>query len=185
MQKMEKAPARERHASKKDNDPTEDRNGTGNRLFAPEEWERIMRCSEKVLYVNGNIVTMDAEDRHAEAVLTCGDRIEAVGTAAELRPLAGPAHREVDLQGKTLYPGFIDTHSHIEMYAAWVAYAYCGGTETMQEALDILQHHAGAHPEQSVIMGYGYDDTATRDGRGPTVAELDALFGDRPTGNLS
>ena len=54
-----------------------------------------MRCSEKILYLNGNIVTMDAEDRHAEAVLTCGDRIEAVGTAAELRPLAGPACREV------------------------------------------------------------------------------------------
>lgn len=139
-----------------------------------------MRCSEKILYLNGNIVTMDAEDRHAEAVLTCGDRIEAVGTAAELRPLAGPACREVDLQGKTLYPGFIDTHSHIEMYAAWASYPYCGGTETMQEALDILQRHASAHPEQPVVMGYGYDDTATRDGRGPTAAELDALFGDRP-----
>lgn len=143
--------------------------------------ETIMRCREKVLYTNGNIVTMDADDSHVEAVLTCGDRIEAVGTAEELRPLAGPCAKEVDLRGKTLYPGFIDTHSHLEMYAAWIKYAYCGGTDTMQEALDILQRHAAAHPDDPVVMGYGYDDTATRDGRGPTAKELDALFGDRPT----
>ena len=143
--------------------------------------ETIMRCREKVLYTNGNIVTMDADDSHVEAVLTCGDRIEAVGTAEELRQLAGPCAKEVDLQGGTLYPGFIDTHSHLEMYAAWVKYAYCGGTETMQEALDILQRHAAEHPDDPVVMGYGYDDTATRDGRGPTAQELDALFGDRPT----
>lgn len=140
-----------------------------------------MYCAEKCLYFNGTIVTMDDDDNHFEAVLTCGDRIEAVGTADELTRLAGPNLRKIDLDGGILYPGFIDTHSHIEMYAGWVRHAYVGGTDTLAEAMSVLQAHAAARPDEPVVMGYGYDDTATRDGRGPTAPELDQLFGERPT----
>lgn len=134
---------------------------------------------ERTLFYNGRIVTMDAADTHADAVLVAGDRIEAVGGADELRALGGIG-RETDLAGGTLYPGFIDTHSHLDMFAAWSFYAYCGGTSTMAEALDILRKHADAQSDAPIIMGYGYDDTATADRRGPTAAELDAIFGDRP-----
>ena len=71
-----------------------------------------MQCCEKTLYHNGRIVTLDAGDRTAEAVLTAGGRIEAVGGAAELRRLGGPRLKETDLGGLVVYPGFIDTHSH-------------------------------------------------------------------------
>ena len=78
-----------------------------------------MQCCEKTLYHNGRIVTLDAGDRTAEAVLAAGGRIEAVGGAAELRRLGGPRLKETDLGGLVIYPGFIDTHSHPDMLAAW------------------------------------------------------------------
>lgn len=138
-----------------------------------------MQRRKRTLFFNGRIVTMDAADTHAEAILVAGDRIEAVGAAGELRAL-GAIGREIDLAGGTLYPGFIDSHSHLDLAAAWSFYAYCGGTPDMAAALDILREHAAAHPEAPIVMGYGYDDTALPDGRGPTVEELDAIFGERP-----
>lgn len=139
-----------------------------------------MNCREKTLFRNASVVTMDSTDTHTEAVLTAGDRIEAVGRSEELRTLGGSKLKEIDLGGAVLYPGFIDTHSHLETYAAWMQYAYCGGTKTMHEALEILKKHASSHTDAPIVMGYGYDDTATTDGRGPTRQELDQLFGTRP-----
>ena len=60
----------------------------------------------------GPILTMDAGDRVAEALLVEGDRIAAVGSDAELRERNGRKSRVVDLQGKALLPGFIDAHAH-------------------------------------------------------------------------
>lgn len=138
-----------------------------------------MQCCEKTLYHNGRIVTLDAGDRTAEAVLAAGGRIEAVGGAAELRRLGGPRLKETDLDGLVVYPGFIDTHSHPDMLAAWAPYAYCGGTADLASALGVLQRH-GREQDQPVPMGYGFDDTAVAEQRGPNLAEMDALFPDRP-----
>ena len=138
-----------------------------------------MQCCEKTLYHNGRIVMLDAGERTAEAVLVAGGRIEAVGGAAELRRLGGPRLKETDLDGLVVYPGFIDTHSHPDMLAAWAPYAYCGGTADLASALDVLQRH-GREQDQPVPMGYGFDDTAVAEQRGPNLAEMDALFPDRP-----
>ena len=138
-----------------------------------------MNCCEKRLYYNGRIVTLDAEDSRADAVLVAGDRIEAVGGAAELRGLGGPRLRETDLDGLVVYPGFIDTHSHPDLLAAWAPYAYCGGTADLASALDILRRHDQLH-DLPIPMGYGFDDTAIAERRGPDLAEMDALFPDKP-----
>src|SRR6202162_6252302 len=66
---------------------------------------------ELVLW-NGNIHTMDAANPHAEAVaLACG-RFLAAGSNSDIRRLAGSGAKSIDLGGKTVVPGFIDTHSH-------------------------------------------------------------------------
>ena len=63
-------------------------------------------------FVNGHILTMDAENRIAEALLLNGERIEAVGSNAEIRALIDDDATVYDLQGRTLLPGFIDAHGH-------------------------------------------------------------------------
>jgi predicted amidohydrolase YtcJ len=70
--------------------------------------------SADLLLVNGRVYTVDAARPWAEAVATAGDRIVAVGTSAEIRALAGPHTRTIDLRGAFVTPGFNDAHVHVD-----------------------------------------------------------------------
>ncbi len=69
--------------------------------------------ADTILY-NGKILTVDAQSSVAEAVAVSGDRILAVGTNEEVLGLAGPDTLQIDLKGKTVTPGLIHTHVHME-----------------------------------------------------------------------
>ena len=62
--------------------------------------------------VNGKIVTVDARSSVVSALAIREGTIAAVGTDAEIRRLAGPSARTIDLGGRTVIPGLIDSHSH-------------------------------------------------------------------------
>ena len=64
------------------------------------------------ILVNGKIVTVDAQSSVRSALAIRGGRIAALGTDADIRRLAGPATRVIDLQGRTVIPGLIDSHMH-------------------------------------------------------------------------
>ena len=101
-----------------------------------------MRCIEKTLYTNGRIVTMDAAGTVAEAVLVAGNVIEAVGSKDGLAALAGPGCRTVDLKGASLYPGFIDTHSHASLYAMWKTHCRCPGIAHLEDVYPLIRKQA-------------------------------------------
>ena len=69
------------------------------------------------LFYGGDIITMTAETEAPEAVLVRDDKIEYVGSLDKAQALAGEEVEKADLKGKTLMPSFIDSHSHISMYA--------------------------------------------------------------------
>src|SRR4030095_16729792 len=71
-----------------------------------------------LLLVNGKVYTADPAHPWAEAVAIAGDRIAAVGTTADVRRLAGPRTRVVDLGGAFACPGFNDAHVHIDSTGA-------------------------------------------------------------------
>ena len=62
--------------------------------------------------LNGKIVTVDEEFSIAEAVAIKDGKFVAVGSNADIRALVGPDTEEVDLEGRTVLPGFIDPHVH-------------------------------------------------------------------------
>ena len=66
---------------------------------------------------NGKIVTVDADFTIAQAVAVRGNQIAAVGTDADVMRLEGPNSRVLDLKGRTVIPGLIDTHRHMYTYA--------------------------------------------------------------------
>jgi predicted amidohydrolase YtcJ len=66
-----------------------------------------------LLLHNGKILTVDANFSTAQAVAITGNRITAVGRDADILPLAGPRTTKLDLKGRTVVPGLIDTHLHI------------------------------------------------------------------------
>ena len=71
-----------------------------------------------LLLLNGRIYTVDTARPWAEAVAIRGDRIAAVGSTAEVKALAGPQTRTIDLRGAFVAPGFNDAHVHIDSTGA-------------------------------------------------------------------
>ncbi|MDF7812938.1 amidohydrolase [Hymenobacter sp. YC55] len=65
-----------------------------------------------IVLLNGKLFTADAARPTAQALAIQGDRIVAVGSTAEVSKLAGPKTRRIDLQGRTVTPGFNDAHNH-------------------------------------------------------------------------
>jgi len=71
-----------------------------------------------LVLAGGVVYTVDAERPSAEAVAITGSRISAVGSDAEIRALAGPATRVIELNGAFVAPGFNDAHVHIDSTGA-------------------------------------------------------------------
>lgn len=140
------------------------------------------------IYAGGPILTMDEARPAAQAVAVLDGRIVGVGDAAEvLAQWRGPSTEMVDLGGRTMLPGFLDGHSHFinaVRLASWanVSAPPVGPVRAIPDLVAALQSHRekrGIAPGQW-IMAYGYDPTATSDGRTLTRADLDPAFPDNP-----
>ncbi len=73
----------------------------------------VMAGQADVILVGGKIITAESKQPTAEAIALAGERIRGVGTSDEIRRLAGPSTRIVDLRGRTVIPGLIDAHVHL------------------------------------------------------------------------
>ncbi len=147
--------------------------------------DRQMRLGQ-TLYFNGNVLTMDEAHPQAKAVLTEGERILDVGTEASLRwKMAKDAH-QVDLQGHTMLPAFIDPHGHfpdpgfIQLFRADLSSPPRGDCTDMARALQRLRAKAAQTPKGEWVMGVLFDNTAIAERRMPTRAELDSVSSDHP-----
>jgi predicted amidohydrolase YtcJ len=133
------------------------------------------------IYLNGDILTMSETQERVEAVAVEAGMIRALGAAAELHALAGPGTRIVDLQGRTLLPGFIDAHGHF-FYTAEYAYGWVdlnsppiGAINSIEQMLAALKEKADATPDGQWVLGWGYDDSNIEEHRHPTRADLDRV----------
>jgi predicted amidohydrolase YtcJ len=141
-----------------------------------------------VLYTNGQILTMEGDaPAMVEAVAVRDGRILFAGPREAARA-ALPGAREVDLQGRTMLPGFIDTWGHFLLFAQQtlgVNLAYFADDPPRTKA-DIIRLLRGTAPFNGWITGYGYSEALLSDGP-PTLADLDAAFPDTPVliGTLS
>jgi len=140
-----------------------------------------------LIFIGGDVVTMDDALAEAEAVAVADGKILAVGSVAEIDVLRGEATRVVDLGGKALLPGFIDGHSHFFQVAlvagaANVSAPPVGKVSTIADIVTALKAHAAKHPLQpgEWLLGYGYDGSALRDGREATRDDLDSAFPETP-----
>ena len=138
------------------------------------------------VYVNGEVVTMDAEARTVEAVAVRGDEIVAVGSSREVGLMAGPGTRVVDLAGRTMTPGFYAPHDHFPWAGAIAVTTVnlnsppMGPVENIEGLVDALREKAGETPEGEWIQGWGYDDTLLEDQRHPTRHDLDRVSTEHP-----
>jgi predicted amidohydrolase YtcJ len=135
-----------------------------------------------LLLVNGKIVTLDAASQVAEALAVENGRVAAIGSSEELRKLAGPATRVIDLGGRTVIPGLIDSHIH----AIRAGFRYAGevnweGATNLTEALERLRAAAArARPGAWLIVAGGWTPRQFAESRRPTEAEIAAVAPDHP-----
>ena len=138
------------------------------------------------IYVNGGVVTMDATERLVEAVAVRRDEIVAVGADAAIRALAGPTTAVVDLEGRTMVPGFYAAHDHfpgsgrVAVSSVDLNSPPIGAIESMDQLVDALRARAEATPVGEWVQGRGYDDTLLTELRHPTRDDLDRASSEHP-----
>jgi len=133
-----------------------------------------------LVVLNANVMTMDPAQPRAQALAARHGRFVAVGSAQEVRGLAGPDTRVLDLAGRTVIPGFIDAHLHVlSSGIAHVASVDCD-LRSIGEIQEALRARASETPEGEWVQGFKYDDTKTAEGRFLTVDDLDAVSRDHP-----
>jgi predicted amidohydrolase YtcJ len=135
-----------------------------------------------MLFLNGNIYTMDVARPRAQALAidTLSGRILAVGSNDVVRR-AGDRNAElIDLHGKTLLPGFIDAHIHLT-YAAYRSYYVNAGTcRNEDEAADLVRQRTSQTPAGQWIQGGQWDKNAWPGEQFPTRASLDKAAPEHP-----
>jgi predicted amidohydrolase YtcJ len=133
------------------------------------------------IFFNGEVVTVDFEDKVQEAVAVRGNEVCAVGTSQEVLGLRGPGTRVVDLRGSSLLPGFVDSHLHMLLYGTNRLGVDCkNGVGNIGEMKGRLAEQAGKTPEGEWIRGWGYNDQKLEEGRHPTRRDLDAVSTEHP-----
>ncbi|MEU9411029.1 amidohydrolase [Streptomyces sp. NPDC048281] len=130
-----------------------------------------------LLFTGGPVLTPGGPA--ATAVAVTGERITAVGSAGELRELAGPRTEVVDLAGRLLLPGFQDAHVHPVPAGLELAQCDLTGLLTAEATVAAVRAYAAAHPERPWILGGGWSMEAFEGGT-PAKELLDAVVPDRP-----
>jgi predicted amidohydrolase YtcJ len=134
------------------------------------------------ILVNGKIVTLDARSTIATALAIANGRIAATGSNDDVRKLAGSSTRVIDLRGRTVIPGLIDSHLHaIRAALSFSTEVNWIGARSLEEALGRIRAAARTMaPGSWLIVAGGWNVQQFEENRRPTQAELTAVAPNNP-----
>jgi hypothetical protein len=135
-----------------------------------------------LIYTNGNFTTLDRSNPAAQAVAVTNGRFAAVGSVHDIGALADATTRVIDLKGRRVIPGLIDSHMHIirgglnyNLELRW------DGVRSLAEAMTMLkQQVAITPPPQWVRVVGGFTEFQFAEKRLPTLEELNAVAPETP-----
>jgi predicted amidohydrolase YtcJ len=133
-----------------------------------------------LLLTNARVFTANAAQPSAEAVAVRGRRIAFVGTDAEAQSWRGPHTRVVDAGGRTVIPGFIDSHFHLLWGSLELSDIQLAAATDWSRAASLIQAYAAEHGDAAWLVGYGLHYDILGGGQALTRQHLDALVRDRP-----
>ncbi len=133
-----------------------------------------------VILYNGKIVTVDTAFSIAEASAVRGGRIAAVGGSDEMLELAGPETQKIDLNGRTVLPGLIDSHLHAPAASMYEFDHTVPDMETIADVLNYVKARAEELEDGQWILVSQVFITRLREQRYPTRAELDRVAPKNP-----
>lgn len=137
----------------------------------------------ETIITNAKVLTMDEAGPRAEAVALAAGRILAVGSRAEVEALAGPSTRVVDAGGRTLLPGFVESHLHLVLGGNELTQLQLGGVQGFDELARLFRAYAAKNPDLPLLMAQGaayeiLEHPVTRH-------DLDRVIADRPIAMMS
>jgi predicted amidohydrolase YtcJ len=133
------------------------------------------------VYFGGDILTMrGSAPEYVESLAVKNGKILFAGNLVEAEKLAGPNSNRIDLGGKTLLPGFIDTHGHFVYFGKNLVDANLFGSADIAELVARMKKQVERTPADAWIVGFGYQARTMKEGRPPTSEELDLVSADRP-----
>lgn len=132
------------------------------------------------VFVNGKVWTVDAAKPEAQAIAVWRGRILKVGTDAEVKALAGPNTKVVDLGGRRVVPGFYDSHAHFLGGGQQLARVDLKDAKDEAEFGRRLAEFDRKTPRDRWLLGGNWDHDRTLGGKLPTAALVDRYVKDRP-----
>jgi len=155
-------------------------------VLAAVAWARLHPSPPGVqVWRNGKVLTMDSRGSVATALALEGDRIVAVGGDEDIEPWMSDADLVVDLEGRTVVPGFVEGHGHfpgagLAAVGADLNSPPIGAVGNVAEAIAALRVVNTERPGSGWLLGFGYDDTMLAEKRHLTRQDLDQVSTTRP-----
>ncbi len=138
------------------------------------------RRAANLIVTHANVFTVDRATPKAEAVAVSGDRIVAVGTAADIESWRGPQTRVIDAGGRFVMPGFNDTHLHFTSGGMQLDNVDLKDAASPEEFARRIGERAKTTPKGEWITGGDWDEQAWASPALPTRELIDALTRDTP-----
>lgn len=135
-----------------------------------------------LILTNGNIITLNKDMPKATTVAVKNGQFMDIGNKNLIHSWKGRNTEVVDLRGKTLLPGFIESHMHPTIYGLNLLEVDCrpSNAPTIDHILGEVSTVAQSMPQGQWIRGYGWNDTKLLENRYPTRWELDRVAPNHP-----
>ena len=116
-----------------------------------------VKSSPDIIFTNASIWTASNDTARQEAIAISGEEIIAIGTTEEIMAFAGPQTKIIDLNGRFVVPGFIDSHTHFISGGQQLASVDLRGADSREEFTRRIQQYAATIPEGRWITGGDWD----------------------------
>ncbi|UKD57138.1 amidohydrolase [Amycolatopsis sp. FU40] len=134
------------------------------------------RPAPDLVVLGGTVLTLDRGGTRASALAARDGRITEVGDDRSIAALAGPETTVLDLAGRTVVPGFVESHNHPSFFGMALAAPVDAGSppnDRISDIADRVRQAARDFGPGEWIKGFRYDDTLLADNRHPTRHDLD------------
>ena len=138
------------------------------------------RENPDIILYNANIITVNSKQPKAEAIAIINDKIVAIGNNDSILRLASGFTKKINIEGKTITPGFIDSHSHPASSGRSHLRNVDCDLRSIEEIKSAIYERTKITPTGEWVSGFKYDDTKTKEKRFINNKDLDKVSPNHP-----